>query len=302
MEDIYRRQVELLIRCLPEIEKQTCFALKGGTAINLFVRDMPRLSIDIDLVYLPIEPREKTLVNIEKALNGIADNIKHYIKGASATKINKEKHTNKLTIEHNGVRIKIEPNIVQRGSVFEVENKNLCTRAEIEFEASVTANTLSLAELYGSKIAAALDRQHPRDLFDIKLLFENEGLTNDIRKAFVVYLASHPRPMNELLNPNLKNIEQAFFSQFKGMTNTPVELANLLDTRKQLIKLINGNLTEDERLFLMSIKSGIPDWSLIDVQNIKQLPAIQWKLLNIKNMDKKKHQEATDKLKNTLGL
>lgn len=302
MEDIYRRQVELLIRCLPEVEKQTCFAFKGGTAINLFVRDMPRLSIDIDLVYLPIEPREQTLINIEKALNEIALNTEHNIKNTTVTKIKKDKHTNKLVVEYDRARIKIEPNIVQRGTVYPVETQYLCERAETEFEASVIVNMLNTAELYGSKITAALDRQHPRDLFDVKLLFENEGLTDDIRKAFVIYLASHPRPMNELLNPNLKDIKQAFYSQFQGMTNIPIKLADLFDTREQLVKLINKNLTDEERHFLISIKSGVPDWSLIGIPNIDQLPAIQWKLKNIKKMDKVKHREAADKLKSVLSL
>ena len=302
MEDVYRRQVELLIRCLPEVEKQTCFALKGGTAINLFVRNMPRLSVDIDLVYLPIEPRNQTLLNIENALNNITRDIKRNIKGSTITnKINKV-HIDKLFVEHDGVRIKIEPNIVIRGSVFEVKERPLCERAESEFEVSTASTTLAVAELYGGKIAAALDRQHPRDLFDIKLLLENEGLTDETRKAFVIYLASHSRPMNELLNPNLKNIEQEFYSQFQGMTNIPVELTGLLDTREQLVKLINEGLTDKERHFLMSIKSGVPDWSLMDIQNIEQLPAIQWKLRNIENMDEKKQQEAIEKLKKVLGL
>jgi len=302
MEDIYRRQVELLIRCLPEVEKKTCFALKGGTAINLFVRDMPRLSVDIDLVYLPIEPRNQTLINITTALNEIAHNIERNIKGASVTKLHKDKHIHKLVIEYENARIKIEPNIVQRGSVYSVETQYLCGRAETEFEVSVAVNTLNTAELYGSKIVAALDRQHPRDLFDVKLLLESEGITNKSRTAFVVYLSSHPHPMNELLKPNLKEIEPLFYSQFQGMTNIPVELTELSDTREQLIRLINKDLTEVERRFLVSIKLNKPDWSLIDIQNIEQLPAIQWKLQNIQKMDKKKQQEAVDKLKDVLGL
>ncbi len=302
MEDIYRRQVELLIRCLPEVEKQTCFALKGGTAINLFVREMPRLSVDIDLVYLPIEPHEQTLTNIQNALNTIADDIELYVTGSNVSKTNTEKHVNKLLVEHGGVRIKIEPNIVQRGAIFDIEERSLCERAEKEFEASVTANTIAVAELYGSKIAAALDRQHPRDLFDVKLLLENEGITDDIRKAFVIYLASHPRPMSELLKPNLKNIEQAFQSQFQGMTDTPVNLTDLLEVRTQLVALINDGLTDQERQFLISIKSGTPDWSLINIPDIERLPAIQWKLQNINKMDKKKQQEAMEKLKDILAL
>lgn len=302
MEDIYRRQVELIIRCLPEVEKQTCFALKGGTAINLFVREMPRLSVDIDLVYLPIEPREQTLVNIENALNTIANDIELDVTGSIVSKTRKEKHVNKLLIEHGGVRIKIEPNIVQRGTIFDIEERSLCERAEKEFEASATAKTIAVAELYGSKIAAALDRQHPRDLFDVKLLFENEGITDDIRKAFVIYLASHPRPMSELLKPNLKNIKQAFQSQFLGMTNTPVELTDLLKIRTQLVALINDGLTGQERQFLMSIKSGAPDWSLINIPGIERLPAIQWKLQNINKMDRGKRQAAAEKLKSVLKL
>ena len=302
MEDSYRKQVELLIRCLPEIAKQPCFALKGGTAINLFVRNMPRLSVDIDLIYLPIESREETLANIQNALNAIADDIERYVTGSIVSKINNEKHVNKLLVEHGGVRIKIEPNIVQRGVIFDIEEHSLCERAEIEFEVSVTANTIAAAELYGSKITTALDRQHPRDLFDVKLLFENEGITEDVRKAFVIYLASHPRPMSELLDPRLKNIEQAFQSQFQGMTTEPVELTDLLEIRKQLVVLINDGLTDQERQFLISIKSGTPDWSLINIPGIERLPAIQWKLQNINKMDKKKQQDAREKLKDVLKL
>lgn len=263
---------------------------------------MPRLSIDIDLVYLPVEARDLTLTNIENALFKMASDIERNITGSSISKVTQTDHVSKLLVEHAGVRIKIEPNIVQRGTIFEIEEKDLCQRAEIEFEVSTTVNTIAVAELYGSKITAALDRQHPRDLFDVKLLLENEGLTDRIRKAFVVYLASHPRPMNELLNPNMKDIEHDFYSQFQGMTNIPIKLSELLETRDQLVKLINKNLTEEERRFLISIKSGAPDWSLIDIPDVERLPAIQWKLHNIKNIDKKKQQVAINKLKNILEI
>lgn len=302
MEEIFRQQVELLIRCLPEVQKQNCFALKGGTAINLFIRDMPRLSVDIDLVYIPIEPRAETLTNIENALNKMANDIEKSIHGSTITKLSKQNHINKLFIEHDGVTVKIEPNIVQRGLIFETEEKVLCESAEIEFEASVTATTIAEAELYGSKITAALDRQHPRDLFDVKLLLENEGITDDIRKSLIVYLASHPRPINELLNPNLKNIEQEFRTQFQRMSDKPVELSELLAAREQLIHQVNNDLTENERRFLLSVKMGEPDYSLIDTPNIEKLPAIQWKLQNIAKMEKLKHQDVVEELRKVLKL
>ena len=53
----YFKQAQLMLRVIPHVAAETCFALKGGTAINLFLRDMPRLSVDIDLTYLPLEPR-----------------------------------------------------------------------------------------------------------------------------------------------------------------------------------------------------------------------------------------------------
>lgn len=62
----YYKQVLLLIRLIPIVEKEACFALKGGTAINLFVRDFPRLSVDIDLAYLPLEPRDLALANVRR--------------------------------------------------------------------------------------------------------------------------------------------------------------------------------------------------------------------------------------------
>ncbi len=64
------------------------------------------------------------------------------------------------------------------------------------------------------EICAALDRQHPRDLFDVKLLLDNEGITDKIRTAFIVYLISHNRPMNELLNPTFQDISHQYTSEF----------------------------------------------------------------------------------------
>ena len=66
---VFFRQAELLLRVLPFVNEEKIFALKGGTAINFFFRDLPRLSIDIDLTYLPINDRETALTDIEKALH-----------------------------------------------------------------------------------------------------------------------------------------------------------------------------------------------------------------------------------------
>lgn len=136
----------------------------------------------------------------------------------------------------------------------------------------------------------------------MKLLLENEGITDDIRKAFVIYLASGPRPMYELLDPNLMSIDEIFFKEFDGMTTVPVTLDELLKIREQLVKTIQKELTNDERSFLLSLKHGEPDWDLIDLPHVQQLPAIQWKLQNIQKMDNAKRKLMIEALKKTLQI
>ena len=174
-------------------------------------------------------------------------------------------------------------------------------RAEELFQLSVTARTLSVADLYGGKLCAALDRQHPRDLFDVMVLLRNEGLTDDIRKAFVVYLASHDRPMNELLDPVRKDVRQIYESEFAGMTVDEVEYKDLVDAREQLISALGQQLASEEKAFLISVKEGNPVWNLLGIAGIDKLPAIQWKLLNIRKLNKDKHAEALTRLKKKLS-
>jgi predicted nucleotidyltransferase component of viral defense system len=301
----YFKQAELMLRVMPHVAAENCFALKGGTAINLFVRYMPRLSVDIDLAYLPVdEPRETALKKISEALVRIAAAIRKVIPGTKVqeSQAQEPERIAKLIVAAGQTRIKIEPNEVIRGSVFPVEERELTRHAEDMFELSVTARTLSVADLYGGKLCAALDRQHPRDLFDVRILLEKEGITSEIRKAFVVYLASHDRPIHELLDPTRKDIRGIYEGEFAGMTVEKIEYEDLIAAREELIATVRKELTEEERAFLISLKEGSPKWSLLGLEGIERLPAIQWKLMNIQKMRKKKHAEYLEKLKRILGL
>lgn len=300
----YFKQVELILQTIPHVAAETGFALKGGTAINLFVRDMPRLSVDIDLTYLPVEePRETALNKISEALRRIAVALKRAMPIVKVQESlgQEPKRVTKLVVTTGQIRIKIEPNEVIRGSVFPPEERELTQRAEHMFERSVTACVLSIPDLYGGKICAALDRQHPRDLFDVKVLLEQEGITDEIRKAFVVYLASHDRPMSELLDPKRKEIRQVYESEFAGMTIDAASYEELVKARENLIATLRKELTNDEKAFLLSLKEGQPKWSLMGIEGIEKLPAVQWKLRNIQTMNRKKHTEALEKLKKVLG-
>ncbi len=170
----YRDQVALLIQIIPEIEKVPVFALHGGTAINLFIRDMPRLSVDIDLTYINTEARETAMLNIRKGLSTIQKNIEQNIPGA---KVNFLKEQLKIQISKGGAVVKIEVNQGIRGLMNNLNELILCERAQKDFDAFCSIQGVPLGQLYGGKICAALDRQHPRDLFDVHYMLENEGIT-----------------------------------------------------------------------------------------------------------------------------
>ncbi len=299
----FYKQVDLLLKLLPILATEPDFALHGGTAINFFVRDMPRLSVDIDLTYLPIESRDATFTNITKKLRDLAKKFRNAFAGIQISeKEDKQRSISKLFVTHQNALVKIEPNLIIRGSVFPIEERDLSKNAEKKFEKFVSVKTLPLHALYGGKICAALDRQHPRDLFDIKLLLENEGFTENVRKAFLVYLISGNRPMNELLNPMLKDGRKVFENEFLGMTFIPVKYAALEKARKDLIRVIHKDLTDDDRRFLVSFKEGVPQWDLLGIEGVSKLPAVEWKLINLARMDRQKHAKAVAELKEVLGV
>lgn len=297
------KQAQLVLQVLPHVAVEQCFALKGGSAINLFVQDLPRLSVDIDLTYLPISPRDVSLISIENALLRIAESVRQAMPGVKIQETRyQSKYLIRLFVNYQNVQIKIEPNLVIRGAVYPGEKRHLVPHAQVLFELFTSIQTLSIADIYGGKLCAALDRQHPRDIFDLTILMEHEGISNDIRRAFVIYLAGHPRPINELLNPKLQDIRQVYQSEFLGLTRAPISYEKLITTRQEVIDFLKRELTESERLFLMSIKEGEPKWELMEIKGIEKLPAIQWKLFNIKKMNKNKHIAAKAKLKAVLEL
>jgi hypothetical protein len=299
----YRRQAALLIRTIPLLAEETSFALKGGTAINLFVRDMPRLSVDIDLTYLPIADRATSLANIDAAMRRMAQRIRTGMRGAhvTAAKLNAEGVITKLFVEADGARIKIEVTPVLRGCVYDPETRSTSPAVEQEF-GFAEIQIVSFADLYAGKLVAALDRQHPRDLFDVRDLLANEGIGEEIRKAFIVYILSHNRPVVEVLAPARLDISQEFRRGFEGMTEKPVTLEDLLRTREEFIGDVVGKMPHEHRRFLASFERGEPEWKFLGIPHAEQMPAIQWRLHNLAKMDPKKRQRLIDELLKALDL
>jgi predicted nucleotidyltransferase component of viral defense system len=146
---------------------------------------MQRLSIDIDLTYVPIADRTSSLREIDAAMRRIAGHIGKGIRGAyvSATVLQKENNVTKLIVRADGVQIKIEVAPVLRGFVYEPATRSVCAQVEDQF-GFAEIQLVSFADLYAGKIMAAMDRQHPRDLFDVRDLLANEGIGDELRKAF----------------------------------------------------------------------------------------------------------------------
>ena len=283
----YRRQVALLLRTVPFIAREGSFALKGGTAINLFVRDLPRLSVDIDLTYLPLLARARALGAIDKAMQRIAGRIEKAIRGARITRGNTESAVTKLFVRDAGVQIKIEVTPVMRGCAYAAELRGVSPAVEAAF-GFAEMKVLSFPDLYAGKIVAAFDRQHPRDLFDVRDLLANEGIDDRLRAAFIVYLLSHNRPMAEVLAVRPKDISAEFVAGFQGMTAQPVTVEELIAARAMLVDRIVTSMPQAHRQFLVSFESGAPDWTLLDVPRADRLPAVKWRQQNLAKLTRNK--------------
>ena len=294
----YKRQVVLLLNVLPEVAKEPCFALHGGTAINLFVRDMPRLSVDIDLTYVPLEDRAASLGNIASALERIKTNIEKVVPGVN---VKHREDIGKLQISAQGNTIKLEVNPVKRGVLGESIKMALCSKAQNEFDVFCAINVVPVGQLYGGKICAALDRQHPRDLFDVKYLLANEGFSDQVKTGFLFSLLSSDRPLNELLSPNYQDQRSAMENQFAGMSAEDFTYEEYEAVRETLVKTIHANLTSEDKQFLLNFKNLTPDWSHYD---FKEYPAINWKLQNLQALKERnpdKHQKLYESLEQFLS-
>lgn len=261
----YKERVRLLLRIIPIISAEECFAVHGGTAINLFVQNLPRYSVDIDLTYIPVEPREASLAHIKERLKAIKAKIEVAIPGIAIREV-----PNKLICTHNGHFVKVEVNDVKRGIIAPPIELPLCDLAQEDFGVFCKARIVPLSQLYGGKITAALDRQHPRDLFDVSLMLDYIKDFDQIKRGFIFCLLGSDRPILESLNPNF-----------------------------------NDHLTPTDKAFLLGFEDGTPDWDASEYRDFQHYPSIQWKLLNIRKLKGKnpqKHEDGIIKLQNYFGF
>lgn len=305
MKKEYLDVVRLLIRVAPVIFAEPGFALKGGTAINLFVRDLPRLSIDLDLVFTDyLLDRADSLTAISTAVGNMASRVSKLglqVHVPSRT----EGEEAKLFIRQGRIEVKVEINQVLRGTIHPVVSTRMVPAARDQLKADLRLPVLAPEELYGGKLVAALDRNHPRDWFDVMLLLKQEGITPSIRRCFVAYLAAHNRPPHEVLFGPAKPLAESFDREFLGMTSQEVSLAELEEVQRTVRNELPKQLDDAERRFLVSLVSNAPDWTLLDIPHLKDMPAIRWKLANLERLqrdNKAKFVEQSAALRDRFGF
>ena len=286
MNELYKQQVGLLIRIIPLIYPIKEFAVHGGTAINLFVRDLSRYSVDLDITYLPLKEREESMADINRILLELKTSIEKAIPGI---RVVPKPAVWKLLCTKDGATVKIEVNGTKRGIIGEVEDRELCPKARAEFNMSCRAKIVPFSQLYGGKISAALSRQHPRDLFDCKYM-ELESFS-DVKNGVIFCLLGSEKPIIESLQPNPIDQSEALKSQFKGMTDTTFDYEDFEQARVDLIKQVNESMTTEDKEFLLSFERGEPDWSKCCAGNLSLFPSVRWKLQNILNLKKSNPQK-----------
>lgn len=305
MDQTYIETVRLLLEAAPVIFEAPSFAMKGGTAINLFVQDLPRLSVDIDVVYTDhTQSRQEALRSISLALE--TTRVRLAKAGLEAdTSSPKEADEIKLFLRRGRSQVKVEVNHVFRGTVLPVVRRRLGAEARRLFTTELIVPLLATPELYGSKLVAALDRQHPRDLFDVLGMFERSGLSPEVVECFVCYLAGHNRPVHEVLFSRDQDMSRAFDNEFIGLTRQAIALEQLVAVRRQLKAQLPSALTENHRRFLLGLVTGEPDWSLMQCAHLAELPAIRWKVQNLaklKQANRRKFAQQANELRARFGL
>lgn len=288
MKQEYIDTVRLLIDIAQEVFASDRFAIKGGTALNLFVQDMPRLSVDIDVVFTDhTRGREDALQAIQAELKTVATAL---AKRGLSVRLPKKPggEDAKLFVRNDLAEVKVEVNHIFRGTLLPTKSMSLTPAAQDLFTAEIAVPMLDTAEIYGSKLVAAMDRQHPRDIFDVLKMNEKFGLDPAFVDCFVAYLAGHNRPVHEVLYSVDVPLATIYENHFRGMTSDEVTLAALEQTRADMKHALPRALTEKHKAFLLSLVKAEPAWDLMPFPHLKDLPALRWKLANLETLRAKR--------------
>jgi len=138
MNKIYKQQVGLLLKIIPTLAEIDNFAIHSGTAINFYMLDLPRYSVDIDVTYIPITPREESFEGIHKGLSDLKEKIKSVVPDITITE-----KPNKIYCSQKGVMVKIEVSGTKKGTVQKNPFENVFTRIDKTVKRAVSEATIT---------------------------------------------------------------------------------------------------------------------------------------------------------------
>jgi hypothetical protein len=291
MDQAYVDTVRLMLRAAPHVLSNPVFAMKGGTALNVFLHDLPRLSVDIDLVFTDhAVPRGEALIAIKDELEAMVLRLRRLGLNSSLTKSTDGSETKLTLVKGNDHRTKVKIEINQnfRGTLLPVQKIRLAEKARDMFATDVEVPSLTPAELYGGKMVAALDRQHPRDFFDVREMFHRGYFGPTVVDCFVGYLAGQFKtPIHSVLFSEDRDISLLYKAEFNGITAEEVSLADLELARTTLrAELFNG-LEDRHKEFLLGVARLEVDWDLMPFPHLCDMPAVRRRLENLENKRKR---------------
>lgn len=271
-----------------------------GLLSNLFVKNLNRLSVDIDVTYIPLEDRTSSLNHINEALMRIADRTRRSFRDI---RIIPRLDICKITCERQGCQVKIEVNQTKRGLVCgEARLYPLCEKAQSLFGMEVDARIVSLPQLYGGKISAALSRQHPRDLFDVRQM---DIPLSAVKEGIIFCLLGSDRPIHESFSPNFIDQREAMENQFVGMSDIPFSYEEFEMTRDSLIKGVNDIMTETDKRFIVGFEELTVNQGDNPYSKFFDYPSVKWKIKNLQKLkatNPRKLQAEANKLRLIMGI
>lgn len=238
-------------------------------------------------------------MEIDAAMKRIKTSALADLRGARVTENVHDGAVLRLLVMAEGTQVKIEVSPVLRGVVHEPFIAPVTEAVEEVFGFAET-NVVSFEDLFAGKLVAALDRQHPRDLFDVRGLLTHEGLSDELREAFIIYLLSHNRPMGEVLSGRVKDLANEYRNGFEGMTEEVIAIEELIKTQHEMIKTLIGGMPDHHRAFLIGFELGEPDWSLLRISHVAELPAIRWRQRNLDKLNPDQRSDLVELLRASL--
>jgi len=263
-------------------------ALKGGTAINLIIVELPRLSVDIDFDFTENLPKEDIIDTKEKFTKRLTDYM--WQKGYSLMVSPREHYAllsftyNYLNNAGNRDNIKIEINFMDRCHILPLEQKQVLSNGIIDEFEILTLNT---TELYASKINALLSRATPRDLYDVNAMIENKVIKDKIllKKCLIFYNMIGGE--QDIDNLTYSNIEKLNYMKFKTQLKPVIAKNDKFDlehAKGRVIKFLKElvDLTREEKSFINEFKRKKykPELLFNDkkmIENIRNHPMALWR-------------------------